>query len=94
MSPDGRVLLGGLALDAALLGDSGGDARSTTRADAVGLVRLLYAALTGLWPADPRAPQTPGGETLPPAPLVDGSPVAARRPGPRASPTTSTPCAS
>ncbi|MEZ0446388.1 protein kinase family protein [Cellulomonas sp. ICMP 17802] len=76
VSPDGRVLLGGLALDAALLGDSGGDARSTTRADAVGLVRLLYAALTGLWPADPRAPQTPGGETLPPAPVVDGSPVA------------------
>ncbi|MDQ0372591.1 hypothetical protein J2X26_000888 [Cellulomonas humilata] len=76
VSPDGRVLLGGLALDAALLGDSGGDARSTTRADAVGLVRLLYAALTGLWPADPRAPQTPGGETLPPAPIVDGAPVA------------------
>ena len=76
VSPDGRVLLGGLALDAALLGDSGGDARFTTRADAVGLVRLLYAALTGLWPADPRAPQTPGGETLPPAPIVDGSFVA------------------
>jgi serine/threonine protein kinase len=76
VSPDGRVLLGGLALDAALLGDSGGDARSTSRADAVGLVRLLYAALTGLWPADPRAPQTPGGETLPPAPLVNGAPVA------------------
>ena len=94
MSPDGRVLVGGLALDAALLGDSGGDARSTTRADAVGLVRLLYAALTGLWPADPRAPQTPGGETLPPAPVVDGSPVAARRPRRRACPTTSTRCAS
>ncbi|WP_315093035.1 hypothetical protein [uncultured Cellulomonas sp.] len=76
VSPDGRVLLGGLALDAALLGDSGGDARSTSRADAVGLVRLLYAALTGLWPADPRAPQTPGGETLPPAPIVNGAPVA------------------
>ncbi len=76
VSPDGRVLLGGLALDAALLGDSGGDARSTSRADAVGLVRLLYAALTGRWPADPRAPQTPGGETLPPAPVVDGVTVA------------------
>src|SRR4051794_35188089 len=76
VSPDGRVLVGGLALDAALLGDSGGDARSTTRADAVGLVRLLYAALTGLWPADPRAPQTPGGETLPPAPVVNGALVA------------------
>ena len=76
VSPDGRVLLGGLALDAALLGDAGGDARSTSRADAVGLVRLLYAALTGLWPADPRTPQTPGGETLPPAPMVNGAPVA------------------
>ena len=70
------MLVGGLALDAALLGDSGGDARSITRADAVGLVRLLYAALTGLWPADPRAPQTPGGETPPPAPIVNGAPVA------------------
>lgn len=75
VSPDGRVLVGGLALDAALLGDAGGDARSTTRADAVGLVRLLYAALTGHWPGDPDSLLPTGGDTLPLAPLVNGSPV-------------------
>ncbi|WP_034611429.1 protein kinase family protein [Cellulomonas sp. URHD0024] len=75
VSPDGRVLVGGLALDAALLGDVGGDARSTTRADAVGLVRLLYAALTGHWPGDPGSLLPTGGGTLPPAPVVDGAPV-------------------
>ncbi|WP_426593854.1 protein kinase family protein [Cellulomonas sp. McL0617] len=75
VSPDGRVLVGGLALDAALLGDAGGDARSTTRSDAVGLVRLLYAALTGYWPGDPSALLPTGGDTLPLAPVVDGSPV-------------------
>ncbi len=75
MSPDGRVLVGGLALDAALLGGAGGDARSTTRADAVGLVRLLSAALTGYWPGDPGALLPTGGDTLPLAPVLDGSPV-------------------
>ncbi|WP_156043725.1 protein kinase family protein [Cellulomonas sp. URHE0023] len=75
VSPDGRVLVGGLALDAALLGDAGGDARSTTRADAVGLVRLLYAALTGYWPGDPGSRLPTGGDTLPLAPVVNGSPV-------------------
>lgn len=73
VNSDGRVMLGGLALDAALLGTAGGDARSTTRADTVGLVRLLYAALTGTWPAAER----PGaGDPLPDAPLLDGWPVA------------------
>ena len=75
VSPDGRVLVGGLALDAALLGNAGGDARSTTRADAVGLVRLLYAALTGYWPGDPDSLLPTGGDTLPLAPTVNGSPV-------------------
>ena len=75
VSPDGRVLVGGLALDAALLGNAGGDARSTTRADAVGLVRLLYAALTGYWPGDPDSLLPTGGDTLPLAPVVNGSPV-------------------
>ena len=50
VTPEDRVLLTGLALDGALLGQGLGDARSTTRADTVGLVRLLYAALTGRWP--------------------------------------------
>lgn len=73
VNSDGRVLLAGLAIDAALLGTSGGDARTTTRADAVGLVRLLYVALTGRWPADPQRPG--GGEPLPDAPLVEGWPA-------------------
>lgn len=72
VNSDGRVLLGGLALDAALLGTAGGDARATTRSDTVGLVRLLYAALTGCWPADDRAG---GGDPLPDSPLLGGRPV-------------------
>lgn len=74
VSPDGRVLLSGLALDAALRGEATGDARATTRADTVGLVRLLYTALTGLWPADPRQPW-PTGDGPAQAPLHEGSPV-------------------
>jgi len=74
VSPDGRVLLSGLALDAALRGEPAGDARTTTRADTVGLVRLLYTALTGQWPADPRQPW-PAGNGPVQAPVRDGSPV-------------------
>lgn len=73
VSEDGRVLVSGLALDAALLGVAEGDARTTSRRDTVALVRLLYAALTGRWPADPRG--APFGTSLPEAPVVDGAPV-------------------
>ena len=72
---DGRVMVSGLALDAAVLGTSARDARLTSRSDAVGLVRLLYAALTGSWPVDPSAAETPGPDALPPAPTRDGVPV-------------------
>ena len=54
LTTDDRVLLTGLAVDAALLGQGLGDARSTTRADTVGLVAMLYAALTGRWPVRDR----------------------------------------
>jgi hypothetical protein len=76
ITPDDRVLLTGLAFDGALLGQGLGDARTTTRADTVGLVRLLYAALTGRWPvgAQDLVPTT-GLGTLPPAPLATGGPV-------------------
>ncbi|WP_203750512.1 protein kinase family protein [Cellulomonas chitinilytica] len=74
VSPDGRVMLSGLALDAALRGEPSGDARATTRADTVGLVRLLYTALTGRWPADPRQPW-PTGDGPAQAPVHEGSPV-------------------
>lgn len=70
VADDGRVLVSGLALDAALLGRVEGDARSTSRADAVDLVRLLYTALTGRWPGPAAA-----ADGLPVAPVVDGAPV-------------------
>lgn len=72
VSADGRVLVSGLAIDAALLGGAQGDARTTSRTDAVDLVRLLYTGLTGRWPAgrdDARA------TTVLPAPVLDGVPV-------------------
>lgn len=73
VAPDGRVLVSGLALDGALLGLAGGDARSTSRADAVALVRLLYTSLTGLWPTGGHLPGTPAA--LPAAPTSDQGPV-------------------
>lgn len=74
VAPDGRVLVTGLALDGALLGLTGGDARSTSRTDAVALVRLLYTALTGLWPSGAHLPATPAA--LPAAPVSEQGPVA------------------
>ncbi|GEA87305.1 protein kinase family protein [Cellulomonas cellasea] len=70
VTPEDRVLLTGLALDGALLGQGLGDARSTTRADTVGLVRLLYAALTGRWPT--LDGEIVPSDTLPAAPVRDG----------------------
>lgn len=60
----GEVRLTGLATDAAQRGIEVRDARAAGRRDAVGLVHLLYAALTGTWPGDPE--------------LADGLPLAAR----------------
>lgn len=77
VGPDGRVVLAGLGVDAALLGQGVGDARSSTRADTVGLVRLLYTALTGRWPqpTDLQLPRT----GLPDAPLAGDVAVPPRR---------------
>lgn len=71
VTDDGAVLVSGLGMDGELAGLGLGDARSTTRADTVALVALLYLALTGRWPAPT------GGDTgdVPPAPVVAGSPV-------------------
>lgn len=71
VTPEDRVLLTGLALDGALLGQGLGDARATTRTDTLGLVRLLYAALTGRWPSLADDPEVLGG--LPAAPVRDGA---------------------
>ena len=75
---DGRVVLTGAAIDGTLTGTTLGDARSTSRADAVGLVALLYFALTGRWPGAklpglPAAPQV-NGAPVPPSDLVPGVP--------------------
>lgn len=76
LSDDGRVMISGLALDGALLGQGLGDALTTTRADTVGLVRLLYTALTGRWPAA-GAGQGPDQDVsgVQAAPVVQGAPV-------------------
>ena len=78
----GRVLLTGLGIDATVMGTAGGDARTTSRRDAVDLVRLLYTALTGRWPASssdaiaPGVPSAPAsaGVAVPPAELVPDVP--------------------
>ena len=74
LTPDDRVLLTGLAVDGALLGREIHDAEAATRADTVGLVRLLYAALTGRWPG-----ASPGAAGplphLAAAPVLEGAPV-------------------
>ncbi|WP_235856760.1 murein biosynthesis integral membrane protein MurJ [Occultella glacieicola] len=74
------VVLKGLAVDAAELGVDGGDARAAARTDSVDLVALMYTALTGTWPGDPkRAGGLPlaarhGGAPVPPGDVVEGIP--------------------
>ncbi|WP_370524313.1 murein biosynthesis integral membrane protein MurJ, partial [Cellulomonas sp. APG4] len=72
ITPAGQVLVTGLALDGELLDRGLGDARSTTRADTVGLVALLYLTLTGRWP---EGTGVAAGD-VPVAPQVGGAPVA------------------
>ncbi len=71
VTEEGSVLVAGLGMDGELFGHGIGDARSTTRADTVGLVSLLYLTLTGRWPAP--AGTDPGH--TPAAPVVAGRPV-------------------
>ena len=73
VTPDGSVLVSGLAMDGELLGRAGGDAKTTSRADTVGLVALLYLALTGRWPDTPAVLAGPAGVSV--APAVAGAPV-------------------
>lgn len=72
MARDGRVVLTGLAIDAALLGRGETD-EAASSVDSFDLVRLLYAALTGAWPVlatdqlaagIPRAPLDAQGRPL------------------------------
>ncbi len=68
-TPGGGVKVVGLGIDAALTGTTADDPALT---DTRGLARLLYAALTGLWPG-------PDGAMLPTAPMADGQPCSPRQ---------------
>ncbi len=76
VSPTG-VVVSGLGMDGELREHGLGDARSTTRADTVALVGLLYVALTGRRPGSPDGPWAApmvAGTMVPPAELVPGIP--------------------
>ena len=65
-TPDGAIRISGLAVAAAIDDAQEPDPAAASRLDAVGVVALAYAALTGRWPLDE---QVPGIE---PAPRVVG----------------------
>ncbi len=71
----GGVKISGLGIDAALAGPAEigeEDSADQELADARGLGRLLYAALTGYWPASSEAEEIVEGiGFLPPAPVTD-----------------------
>jgi hypothetical protein len=69
VAPGGAVKVLGLGTDAALAGIVSDD---PALADTRGLGRLLYAALTGMWPDS-------DGSALPPAPRADGLPCSPRQ---------------
>jgi hypothetical protein len=73
-----RVVLEGLAVDGELLGASGGGAHAMSRTDTVGLVRVLYAALTGRWPAGSAGADVPVVPTFDEWSASGGSPARQR----------------
>lgn len=70
-TPDGDVRLRGLETAAVRAGEDGTEAEDAARRDAVGVVALAYAGLTGLWPLGAggsglaAAPRVPGGVAAP-----------------------------
>ena len=70
-SPDGEVRLRGLEVASVRAGEDGLDPEDAARQDAVGVVALAYAGLTGLWPLGAgagelsAAPRVPGGVAAP-----------------------------
>ncbi|HYN68099.1 MAG TPA: protein kinase family protein [Ornithinibacter sp.] len=70
-TPDGDVRLRGLETAAVRAGEDGAEAEDAARRDAVGVVALAYAGLTGLWPLGAggsglaAAPRVPGGVAAP-----------------------------
>ncbi|PYF96279.1 murein biosynthesis integral membrane protein MurJ [Georgenia satyanarayanai] len=73
VTADGQVRLGGLGVAAAYLGVDH-DPLSAARTDTVGLVRLLYLALTGTWPEPDDGPRL--ARQVPAAEVAGGVPVA------------------
>lgn len=63
---DGRVTVTGLGVDGAMNPQGRANALSASRADAVGLVSLLFYALTGTWPGDTLTALPLRPEVLPP----------------------------
>ncbi|MBM6401263.1 protein kinase family protein [Phycicoccus sonneratiae] len=70
-TPEGEVRLRGLEVAAVRAGEDGLEPDEAARRDAVGVVALTYAGLTGLWPLGTRAaglgraPRVPGGVAAP-----------------------------
>ena len=70
-TPDGDVRVRGLETAAVRAGEDGAEAEDAARRDAVGVVALAYAGLTGLWPLGAggsglgTAPRVPGGVAAP-----------------------------
>ena len=73
VTADGQVRLGGLGVAAAYLGVDR-DPLSAAGVDTLGLVRLLYLALTGTWPEPDDGPEL--ARQVPAAAVVGGVPVA------------------
>ncbi len=76
--PDGSIKLLGTAIEAAAGGVEQDNAEAASRSDAVGLVSLVYAGLTGRWPGVVDGPLGPAprvtGRAVPPSELVAAVP--------------------
>lgn len=70
--PDGAVKVRGLATEAALTDAELASGEQASRLDAIGLVKLTYAGLTGRWPTAAADPGPPREVDLEPAPTVVG----------------------
>jgi len=82
MAPDGAIRVSGVAVAAALDGsdEQEPDAGPALRRDALGLVALVYAALTSRWPLDERVPGVEpaprvGHGAIAPSEIVAGIPA-------------------
>ncbi len=79
---DGSVRVHGLGVDAAARGGAQPTGEAAERVDAVGLVALIYAGLTGRWPLATSSHHDPletapmvGNAAVPPADVVSGVPA-------------------